>query len=123
MVTCSAASLAAGIELDISQRMSSASTVARAIVDENVMADICLTVGRFAIKLALEIDFVKLPVLRVRASPERKGKSLWSTMVETTKKVKMNGRDAKRTVVSDLIPPPGLHSSQSLPTGSIDDSN
>lgn len=99
---------------DISQRISSARTAARAIVVEKVIPAILRVVSRGDRMLR----FLRLSL--GGTSPERIGKILWSTIVDTRRKVAMNGREENATVVGAGVRPLGPHSSQSLLLGSID---
>ena len=99
------------IVFEMSHSISSASTAARAIVDENASADRRL-------KLSLSGCLLKLFAaewcswLLSAPSPERIGKIFWSTTVETKRKVTKNGIEEKAMAVGPCAPRPGLHSSQ-----------
>ncbi len=115
MVICNATPLAVGlIVLEISHSMSSASTAASAIVEEKVNAAIRLTAGREA-----ERGRGEALLFGEDVSPERIGKSLCRTRIETRRKVAMKGREENAIAVGACIVPPGRHSSQPSPARSI----
>ena len=111
MVTRNASPRTASLVFDISHSMSSVSTVARATVEAKVMADKRLIIGRAWLALE-ENGRAYALVFKDWASPERKGKSFWSTNVETSRNVTTKGREEKTIAVKAGIFP-GLHSSQS----------
>ena len=87
-----ASSRAAGsMVLEISQSMSSTSTVANAMVAENVHADMVLMLTR------LRVDVFDAGLLVVgflfEDTFDRRGSNLWETTVATKKKVIRNGRE------------------------------
>ena len=101
--------------LDISHSINSVRTAANATVEAKVKADNRLMIGR-AWPALEENGRAYALVFKDWASPDRKGKSFWSTNVETNKNVAMKGRDEKTIVDGSIVP--GLHSSHS---GSMSD--
>lgn len=112
IVTRNASPRTASLVFDISHSMSSVSTVARATVEANVIADKRLMIGRAWLAFVEENGRAYALVFKDWASPDRKGKSFWSTNVETSRKVTTKGREEKTIAVKAGIFP-GLHSSQS----------
>ena len=119
MVARKASPRAAGlIVLEISQSISSVSTAANATVEAKIKADRRLIKGRAWPALeengrALTVDF------KDWTSPDKKGKTFWSTKVETKRNVMMKGRAEKTIAVkAGIVVFPGLHSLQS---GSMND--
>lgn len=101
--------------LEISQRISSARTAARAMVVEKVMPEIRRTVSR-----DVEVE-TTVRLGDEETSPARMGKILLSTMVNTRRKVAMKGREANVIASKAGTLPPGRHSSQSSLLGSMDE--
>lgn len=103
------------IVLDISHSINSVSTAANATVEAKVKADKRLMIGRDWLALE-ENGRAYALVFKDWASPDRRGKSFWSTNVETKRNVTAKGREEKTIVEAGMVP--GLHSSQ---TGSMSD--
>ena len=111
IVTRKASPRTASLVLEISHSMSSVSTVANATVEAKVIADKRLIVDRAGLALE-ENGRAYALVFNDWASPDRRGKSFWSTNVETSRNVMTKGREEKTMAVKAGIFP-GLHSSQS----------
>ncbi len=101
--------------LDISQRINSARTAARAIVVEKAIPQIFRAVRRGGERLK-ETCFVL-----EEASPERIGKIFWRTIVDTRRNVAINGTDENAIAVAPGVLPPGRQSPQSSLLGSMDE--
>lgn len=100
--------------LEISQRINSARTAARAMVVEKMNPETLRAVSRDGKTLIMVLLGVG------EASPARSGKIFFSTIVDTSMKVAMNGREEKAMAVAAGDLPPGRHSSQSLLLDSIE---
>ena len=112
IVTRKASPRATGLMvLDISHSINSVSTAVNATVEAKVKADKRLIIGRAWLVLE-ENGRAYALVFKDWASPDRKGKSFWSTNVETNRNVMRKGREEKTIAVKAGIVP-GLHSSQS----------
>lgn len=108
------------IVFEISHNISSTSTAASATVEANVNADKRLIVGRVCPPLE-ENGLAYELVFKEPASPDRYGNNFCRTKLETKRKVTTKGSEEKTIAVGAGIPP-ALHSSQTLPLGSIGES-